>query len=310
MTSLTPPILFLVFNRPDKTRLAFERLRAARPSRLYIAGDGPRDDHPTDTEACAQTRAIADDIDWPCNVQTLFQDQNLGCRQGVTTALDWFFDHEPEGIIVEDDILLDPSFFPYAAEMLERYRDDPKVMTIGAANVLQHVDPSEYCPEGHSYVFSIQPQIWGWAGWRSTWELYDRTFDDLESAQSIAALKARGHPQYDTAGHWMNRFRRTRSGKIDAWSYGLFYTQWVNGGYCAVPTVNMMENIGFDATATHTVNPDSPQANLRAAAMHSPVNHPDRIAINTRYDAGLSKHVNNVRRWTLSRRIKRWLKGL
>jgi len=106
------PVLFLVFNRPEQTARVFEAIRQARPSRLYVAADGPRPDRPRDAQACAQTRAIATEIDWPCQLHTLMRDFNLGCAQAVSQAITWFFEQEEEGIVIEDDCLPDASFFP------------------------------------------------------------------------------------------------------------------------------------------------------------------------------------------------------
>src|SRR5690606_2235152 len=121
---LNTAVLFLVFNRPDVTAKCFEAIRAARPARLYVAADGPRSDRLGEAERCEQVRAIATAVDWPCEVKTLFRAENLGCRRAVSGALDWFFEAEPEGIVLEDDCLASPDWFRFAEEMLERYRDD------------------------------------------------------------------------------------------------------------------------------------------------------------------------------------------
>jgi len=117
------PVLFLIFNRPDTTTRVFEAIRAARPERLYVAADGPRMTREGEAERCAEARRIATAVDWPCEVKTLFRETNLGCRAAVSGAITWFFEHEEEGIILEDDCLPDPSFFPYCTELLAHYRD-------------------------------------------------------------------------------------------------------------------------------------------------------------------------------------------
>lgn len=108
----TPPILFMIFKRPDTTARIFEAIRAARPSKLFIAADPPRPNIPGEAEKCAATREAVRNIDWPCDVKTLFREQNLGCGKAVAGALEWFFSQVEEGIILEDDILPDPTFFP------------------------------------------------------------------------------------------------------------------------------------------------------------------------------------------------------
>jgi GT2 family glycosyltransferase len=128
--TFTPPhplktaVLFLIFNRPDTTKQVFAAIRKAKPPKLYVAADGPRADNPGEAEKVEQVRLIATNIDWDCELKTLFRDENLGCGKGVSSAITWFFENEGEGIILEDDCLPSQSFFWYCEELLERYRED------------------------------------------------------------------------------------------------------------------------------------------------------------------------------------------
>src|ERR1700690_1974577 len=152
------PVLFLVFNRPDTTRRVFEAIRSAQPPRLYVAADGPRGARAGEAERCAEVRRIATAVNWPCEVKTLFRDCNLGCKMGVSSGITWFFEHEPEGIILEDDVLPVPTFFDFCDELLARFRNDDRVAMISGSNLIAgHFDPAE------SYFFSRCAQIWGWA---------------------------------------------------------------------------------------------------------------------------------------------------
>ncbi len=162
------PVLFLVFNRPDSTRKVFDAIRSARPPKLYITADGPRPDRPAEAKLCSEVRAIASAVDWPCEVKTLFRESNLGCKAGVSSGITWFFSHEDEGIILEDDVLPVPTFFNFCDEMLERYRDDARVSMISGCNLISnHFSPKQ------SYFFSRYNLIWGWATWRRAWQHYD-----------------------------------------------------------------------------------------------------------------------------------------
>ena len=133
---LKTAVLLVVFNRPDTTRKVFEAIREAKPPRLYIAADGPRPDVESDIEKCAKTRMIADEVDWNCEVKTLFRKENLNCGLGPSTAFTWFFQHENEGIILEDDCVPSQSFFWFCEDLLKRYRDDDRVFHIGGNNFL------------------------------------------------------------------------------------------------------------------------------------------------------------------------------
>ena len=161
------PVLFLVFNRPETTRRVFEAIRTAKPSRLYIAADGPRLEREGERANCEEVRKIALEVDWECDVKTLFRDENLGCKRAVSEGISWFFEHEDEGIILEDDCLPDRSFFSFCKDLLERYRHDTRIMVISGVNFQQGRKRTEY-----SYYFSIYPHCWGWATWRSAWNCF------------------------------------------------------------------------------------------------------------------------------------------
>ena len=166
--SVNTPVLFLIFNRPETTEIVFSVIRKAEPPRLYVAADGPRPDYPNDAESCEIVRAIATDVNWDCKVKTLFRDQNLGCKLAASKAIDWFFEQELEGIILEDDCLPDQSFFWFCQELLGKYRDDTRIMHIGGTNFQFGKERTKY-----SYYFSRYAHVWGWASWRRAWKFYD-----------------------------------------------------------------------------------------------------------------------------------------
>ncbi len=181
--NLTSPVLFLIFNRPETTEQVFSAIKKAQPPRLYIAADGPRSEYPNDAESCDISRAIATNVDWDCEVKTLFQDQNLGCRLAVSGAVDWFFEQETEGIILEDDCLPDQSFFLFCQELLEQYRDDTRIMQIGGTNYQFGKKRTNY-----SYYFSRYGHLWGWASWRRAWSFYDEKMKQWPTAKQNGIL--------------------------------------------------------------------------------------------------------------------------
>ncbi len=129
------PVLFIIFNRPDATSKVFETIRLVRPTQLFIAADGPRNQEEGETEKCRLTREIISHVDWPCNLQTLFREENLGCSLGPRKAFDWFFSNVDEGIILEDDCVPDISFFFFCEEMLQKYRNNESIISINGSNL-------------------------------------------------------------------------------------------------------------------------------------------------------------------------------
>ena len=131
------PVPLIIFNRTNCLQRVFQRIREIRPAKLYLAADGPRPSRPEDVEKCeAARRLIINNIDWPCQLFTHLNEQNLGCGRGPASAITWFFEQEEEGIILEDDCLVDSSFFTFAQELLEQYRDDQRVGVISAMNMV------------------------------------------------------------------------------------------------------------------------------------------------------------------------------
>jgi hypothetical protein len=158
LSQFNTPILFMIFNRPDTTRVVFEEIRKIKPTLLYISGDGPREDRQGEKELVDEARKIATAIDWPCEVKTLFQEKNLGCKYAPSQAITWFFNQVEEGIIIEDDCVPHPDFWRFCEELLAKYRTDERVMMITGDNFQNgnsHFKPQE------SYYFSGIPSIWG-----------------------------------------------------------------------------------------------------------------------------------------------------
>ena len=273
----TPPILFLIFNRPKHASKVFESIKRARPAKLYIACDGARQGRPDDIALISETLKVINNIDWPCTVSKLIRDENLGCKRAVSQAISWFFDQEEYGIILEDDCLPNPSFFDYCANLLHTYKEDNRVMHITGTN-LQN---GNIRGDG-SYYFSKVCHIWGWASWRRAWAMYDlemTTYPKFKQANYIQTA----FPQPKHHKYWYNSFDKTFAGMIDTWDYQWVYTVWSNNGLCINPQVNLISNIGFDESATHTRNSQSIYSN-RDTYQLDVINHPTFVLQNTSAD--------------------------
>ncbi len=282
--ALATPVLLLIFSRPDTTRRVFDTIRRARPTRLYVAADGPRPGHPTDAQRCAETRAVVQEVDWPCEVFTLFQETNLNCGLAPVTAMNWFFAHEPEGIILEDDCVPAPSFFPFCAELLARYRDEARVMHIGGNNFGSEAQRPPAADEP-SYHFSTQRNSWGWATWRRAWQLYDYHLTDFEGVAKSGELND------SFTGPLEKRYRLGKMAGVralpqppDVWDYQWEYTIARHHGLYIVPAVNLVGNIGFGHDSTHTHDSADVMGAVPARDLAFPLRHPARVAQDRRRD--------------------------
>ena len=239
-------LLFLVFNRPDTTTLVFEKIRQVKPSRLYVASDGPRDGNNDDKKKVIKVREIATMVDWPCEVKTLFRDKNLGCKKGVSTAITWFFEHEEQGIILEDDCVPNLDFFTFCEDLLDRYFKDERISTITGNNF-----QNGKWRGNASYYFSKYNHCWGWATWRRSWKNYDgdiKFWPEWSNSKNwINFISNKVERRY-----WQNIFKRVHSGQIDSWAYPWTASVWYKKGLTITPNVNLVSNIGFGENATHT----------------------------------------------------------
>ncbi len=273
-TKSIPPVLFLIFNRPDTTTQVFEQIRKVQPTRLFIAADGPRADRDGEVELCEQARRIAEDVDWDCEIKTLYRDHNLGCRKAVSSAISWFFEQVEEGIILEDDCLPELSFFRFCAELLERYREDTRVMCISGES---YGDPSIY--KSSAYGFSKYALIWGWATWRRAWKMYD---DDMTG---FADKVNRGwfdayFGSAEVSHYWQFHFKQADDQQVNSWGFRWLYTVICQGGSCIVSSINQVQNIGCDTRATHTYDPQWMMAERPTQPMRFPMSHPKHPAPN------------------------------
>ena len=282
---MTPPVLFLIFNRPDTTARVFEAIRQAKPSRLYVGADGPRKERLGEKERCEEARRIALSVDWPCEVHTLFRDENLGCRLAVSQAITWFFEHEPQGVILEDDCLPHWSFFSYCAELLERYRDEHRIMCISGDNTINAPFPSTA-----SYDFSRYPLIWGWATWSRAWQNYDLDgFAGADRASVIAKLS----PDRRIRRNWNSIMDSVANGRIDTWDYQWSFAVWQADGLASVPSVNLVSNIGFGEEATHTTDATHARADEPALRLSGPFRHPP-VTANRHLDILIERYIHGM----------------
>jgi len=243
---MNTPVVTLVFNRPEQTRRLVGQLAEARPPQLFVVADGPRPNKPGEAAKVAEVRALFDRLPWACEVVRNFSDVNLGCAVRVSSGLTWAFQQVEEAIILEDDCIPNHSFFPYAVELLERFREDPRVGSICGTTL--GLIPGE-CSA--SYRFSRYCAIWGWATWRRAWAHYDFAMTPLKDG-SLDAILRRTFPSWRARTYWRTIFRRVSTGKINTWDYRWALSCWKHGLLAVVPSLNMVENQGFGAESSHT----------------------------------------------------------
>ena len=282
MAKQSVPILFTVFNRKDTAEKVFDQIKRYKPKHLFVAADGPRKHITGEAEKCKEVRDLFNNINWDCELHTLFRDENLGCGVAMSSAISWFFDNVEAGIILEDDCLPDQSFFGFCGELLERYKDDNRIMMISGDN-LQN---GKVWGEG-SYYFSAYPRIWGWATWKRAWEHYDFKLEDYDRKNYASVIDEIALIPNET-DFWLDSIEEVLSGRIDSWDYQWVYTVFKQKGLCIVPYVNLVKNLGLNA-GSHII---FKAAELSAIGLGEigALSHPSKIERNLKADKFIAQN--------------------
>jgi hypothetical protein len=238
------PILVIAYKRPNELLQVISSLSRIKPEKLYFAFDGAKNG--AEIGFCQETQDKLSFVNWKCSIKTDISNKNLGCKKRVSTAIDWFFKHETEGIILEDDTLPGESFFYYCEQLLQIYRNNINIHHISGNNFL----PNDWDYSG-DYYFSNIPHVWGWATWRRAWKNYDaemldypENFERIFSRKNVFSKPSKLMIQY--------YFDKTFKGQINTWDFQWFYALLKNNGKAINPRVNLVKNIGFNDSATHT----------------------------------------------------------
>jgi hypothetical protein len=274
MPTKTPPLVLVVFNRPEATALVFERIRQARPQTLMLIADGPRQDREGEADACRSVRRIVENVSWSCELVKNYSETNMGCGHRIASGIDWVFQNVEEAIILEDDCLPHPTFFGFCTELLERYRDDERVMQISGSNFLFG---RRYTGDG--YYFSRYPLCWGWATWRRAWRLFDFEMQTWKASRGACLARFDHEPE---RAYWESAWDSVATSRY-TWDYQWALAFLNANGLAATPSQNLVTNIGFGSDATHTRS-RLLALSLAAGTMKFPLRHPSRVEANVGAD--------------------------
>jgi hypothetical protein len=266
------PVALVIFNRPHLTAKAFARIAQVRPKRLFVIADGPRRTHPDDQELCARTREIVNRVDWDCDVVRDYSEANQGAWRRVSDGITAAFDQVDELIVLEDDCMAHPTFFPYCQELLERYRDDERVMHIAGT----HFQAENVRAIPTSYTFARWNLAWGWATWKRAWRHFDlevKGWPALRDTDFLTELlrDPRAVAEYRREFDALHQHPR----EYDAWDHAWSFACWSQSGLSILPSRTLVGNVGFGSDATHFPNtPDDPRGALVDHEMEFPLRHP------------------------------------
>lgn len=250
-TQFHTPVLLITFNRPEHTKRVLEAILAAQPKDLYIFQDGAREGNESDAQKCAEVRQVIGELTEGAGLELHknFSEANLGCGPGPATAISWFFGQVEQGIVMEDDCLPHPDFFGYCEELLERYKDDEKVLFVNSTLY----DDRWRCEA--SYDFSRYMVTGAWAGWKRTFRGFDLDLKTLD-ANAFRKHVLRLTNNRAEANWWFSLVKEIQrdESKKSYWDYQMQIHLFCNSALTVHPRHNLVSNIGFDEAGTHTLN--------------------------------------------------------
>lgn len=279
------PILLIIFNRPHLVQNLFDEVKKQKPKQLFVFCDGARKDRAEEEELLQKSKDIFENqIDWDCDLKTNYLKENKGAGRAIVSAIKWFFENVEQGIVLEEDCFPHQEFFTYCEELLDKYKDNERVMFIGGNNFLDKTITD------NSYYFSANSHIWGWATWRRAVNGYSFEVNNISNKEIKTILK-----KYLLSWHqrefFYDIFRLIKKNRINSWDYQLVFNIWRQNGVSIIPAVNLVKNVGFDKNAIHTKDTNSRYAKLTFNNI-LPLKHPENIEINKEADYLYFKEFN------------------
>jgi len=271
-------VLILGYDRPNQMRKLIEALRPIRPSRIYFSVDGPRKHKEGDDEKVLETQRLLSEINWNCDIKTRFLTSNMGCKMAISSAIDWLFENEDYGIILEDDCLPTPEFFEFTTKRLFEHRDEPRIM---------HISGSSYFmkePGGsNSYYYSRLPNVWGWATWKRAWKNMQLIDSNLDV--NLTSNKVHEYFKNKKISNWFLRYvKEAKSPNSSVWSTSWTLSIINNQGICISPMGNLVKNIGFHDSATHSTSASFRRYEEFKFGEVSDLPSPKNLEVNEEYD--------------------------
>jgi len=279
---LNTPVALFIFKRPDLTQQVFNAIAQAKPPKLFVIADGPR--NPEEAKLCAQARSVIQQVDWDCQVLTDFSEENMKGPWRISSGLDWVFSEVEEAIVLEDDCLPSPSFFQFCQTLLEYYRHDERIMHISGNNFQFGNNCTNY-----SYYFSKYTHTWGWATWQRAWKhfcLGIPSWPEFYNCKLFEFICDNAY-EYDYFRPIMEKVYTEQSVH---WDYAWQYTCWNQGGLSILPSQNLVSNIGFRSDASHTRDPNSPFSNISTEDIWK-IQHPKSVVRHKSADIFTFAHV-------------------
>lgn len=281
------PVLLIFFTRPDTFKKVFEKVKEARPSKLFLACDGPREGRDDDVKKIAECKKIAENIDWECEVHKNYADDNMGCGMRPQTAITWAFQFTDKLIVLEDDCIPHKSFFEYMEEMLERFKDDERIGVLSAFNHFENWDCGDY-----SYFFTKNGPLAGaWATWKRVWDGYrfdvSGITDPLVRKLMVGNITSKQAKKSKVRLWEKTHMIVKQNKKISYWDVQFGFLKFYQSYLAIVPKFSLASNIGLGVGSTHAVNAKNTMPSVfftKDRKLEFPLHHTPFVICDCNYD--------------------------
>jgi hypothetical protein len=287
------PVLFIFFVK-ETAKEAFKSIQKVKPKKLYLASDGPRKNKVGEDILVKNLRKeILNNINWNCEVKILFRNENLGCKNNVSSAISWFFEQEEMGIIIEDDLVLLESAFNFFEEMLIKYKDDYRIGSITSFNPISYL--IKYYK--YSYFFSPYSIICSWATWRNRWEKYDINMSKYPVWKNENRINSITNNKLSRL-YFIKLFDFAYNNDNDKiiWDLQWTFTHFINNWLTIVPIKNQVLHIGYNNKEAVNCNYDAPSYVKKSLPepLEFPLMHNPEICIDPKIRYLLEKYYYEI----------------
>lgn len=235
------PIVLFTYNRLDHTKQTIEKLKnnyGAKQSNLYIISDGFKNHE--DKEAVEQVRNYIDTTTGFKNIKIIKRKNNYGLGRNIISGISHILKNYESVIVLEDDIITSKFFLTYMNLALQKYKSEPKVMSISG-----YISPIK--KEGlDDYFFMPWFECWGWATWKDRWAYFERTPKRLITNSEYSLIK-RVNVNGSAPDLWNQVIDNYKNIKY-TWAIFNHISICKNEGLVLYPKYSLCKNIGFDGS--------------------------------------------------------------
>jgi hypothetical protein len=291
------PIALFVYNRPQHTERTLKYLQQneiAAESRLFIFSDAAKT--PEDEDKVKEVRELLKTAEGFRKIEIIERKVNLGLAASIISGVSQLVKDYKQVIVFEDDLISSPHTLTYFNEALTRYRNEERVMHIGA---YMYPLKSNNLPETFFYRAATS---WGWATWERAWTQFEPDIDTLMA--QFDAKKTKAFSIDNTMNFW-KQMQDFKNGRNDSWAIRWYASIFLKGGLTLNPSQSLVNNIGHDGTGIHSGINDIYNVIINPKRI---TQFPDEINENAEAYQVIKKFLE-TRKGTLWQRIKRYVRA-